>query len=143
MAVSRIVSNYTALLNALAQYAASQEKAAKLGLPPKYFAPSGWNGDVFDIPALGLSFSRRELYGLFRTAVSSADAGGTVGDLETIVLQGDFLAAAERAFRARHASSVRDKMHAAGRHRGQGDPRGVLTSGLNNFLKSLVKLSAG
>lgn len=143
MAVSRVVSNYTALLTAIAQYAESQRVSTTTGLPPKNFTPSGWNGDVFDIPSLGLSFSRRELYGLFRTVVSATENGGTVGDLEVILTQGDYLAAAERAFRARHSSSVRDKMHAAARHRGQGDPRGVLNSGLGNYIKQLVKLAAG
>jgi hypothetical protein len=133
--------NYRPLITALQQAAAAQRDAIKLGQPAAPFAPAAWNGDPLDIENLGEAFHRRDLYDAFRRAVGSAAADATIGDLMTILLQGDFLAAAERAFRSRHAGYVRSATHAAARQQGHAHADGLLANVLTNYVKQLASLA--
>lgn len=143
MAIVQIIENTTNLAASLMQHAQAMRDATQTTGESRWFRPSNWQGNVFDINDLGTALSREELYTAFRNAVSSPDSSGTVGDLQAILVQGDNLAAAERAFRMRHASSVRTKLHASGRHRGHGDPNGVVNNGHGNYLKQLIQLASG
>ena len=74
-------------------------------------------------------------------AISDADAPGVVGDLMTSSLQGDYLAMQERAFRARHLSGVRRRLHAAARRAGHGDDKGLFKRGVLGYVESVLKQS--
>lgn len=102
---------------------------------------NGWNGDTFDLAGLAKVFERSEHDQDVTKAVTNSAEPGGVGDLAVSTLQGDFLAAYERAFRLLHASPVRLAMHAAARHYGHGHDAGVFTRGLDSYLNGLLKIA--
>lgn len=102
---------------------------------------NGWSGDVFDIADLGKPWSRKEHDEDMVKTIKDAKDSGVVGDLMASVLQGDWLATQERAFRARHTSKIRAATHAASRRRGHGHDGGLFAKGIVNYIKSIVKLS--
>lgn len=147
----KISSVLNAQIDKLVEYALKMEAALCNTGHPDFFIPdvsaaatntSAWTGDTLDIDSLN-SFSREELATQFRNAVKDANNPGAVGDMITTILQGDFLAQMERAFRLRHSTAVRLRMHSAGRHRGHGHVNGVFRQGLTNYLKQLLKLASG
>lgn len=102
-----------------------------------------WSGQLSDTKGMGIPFNREELYEQFRSVVKDADDSGVVGDLIAILFQGDFVASAERAYRARHLSPVRARAHSVARRRGHGHVNGCLQQGMTGYLKHLLKLAAG
>ncbi len=102
---------------------------------------TGWDGDLFDIEGMAEPFKRDELYEMFKDTLANPEDLGVTGDLELILIQGDMLGAAERAYRNRHASPVRNRLHAAGRHRGHGHDNGVIEFGLLAFVHQLNNLA--
>ena len=105
-------------------------------------SPNSWDGSPFDLDGISSAFDREDLNNKYVDAIQSAGEpnGGKVVDRMTTKIQIDYLACMERAFRARHASSVRCAMHSAGRRSGQGDPtNGVLTA-VRNYLAELVAM---
>ena len=69
---------------------------------------------------------------------------GAAGDLPMAALQVDYLACAERAFRARNTTSFpRGVAHHALRRKGQGDSGGPLKYGVLDYLRDLKKVSGG
>ena len=75
-----------------------------------------WSGSPFDIPNIAKAFDRAALGEAYARVMQ--DPKGSVGDAMSVKLQSDYLAAQERAFRLRHLSSVRARVHAAARRRG-------------------------
>lgn len=142
MAVAQVTEETTKLAASLISHNSAMQTAIQTGGPSLWFRPVDWDGNVYDIAALGIPFNRTPLYTQFREAVNG-QSSGTTGDMMAIAVQGDNLAVAERAFRARHATSVRNKMHAAGRHRGHANVNGVINNGQGNYLKQLIQLGAG
>ena len=100
-----------------------------------------WTGSLTHIEGMGGAFDREEIAQDFKDAIKDASAPGTVGDLMVSQLQGDYLACCERAFRARHSTVVRDRMHAASRRRGHGHAKGVLKGGILFYLEELLRAS--
>ncbi len=137
---------FTKQISALVNYATAMEGSIRGQNPSKFFAPdrgggssgSGWNGDLTDLQGMSAAFDRKEIHQMFRDAVKDENSG-SVGDLVAIVMQGDFIASLERAYRARHQSSVRSRAHAAARHRGHSHENGVLQGGLVGYLKNILK----
>ena len=100
--------------------------------------------EPLDVPALhNPAWDRNTINQTYSVDVLAGpgDAGGTVGDLIAMKWQADFMAAEERAFRARHASLVRCASHAHGRLNGHGQSGQSIFS----FLKDAVQthISAG
>lgn len=83
-----------------------------------------WNGNVLDINAIGAAFDREEVGIAYGETIVSAD--GATGEAASCTLQSDYMAVMERAFRARHASPIRSKAHAAARRLGHGDAVGCI-----------------
>jgi hypothetical protein len=108
------------------------------GTDSNFYQPpdSGWSGDVTDWQGMSQAFDRTLQQEDFQKMVTD---DGTTSDNTLIVLQNDLLAALERAYRARHHSSVRTRMHAAARHRGHGHSGGVLKKGLQGYLEWIEK----
>lgn len=134
------------LLSRLAELSATATavaEAAVSGSPPRWFRPSGMASKLSDLPAYSEFFSRREQELTFEKTVADKDDFGTVGDLMMLQLQGDLLVAMEQAFRARHQSSCRMRLHAAARLRGHGHEAGVIRIGLAGYIVGIDKLNKG
>lgn len=80
-----------------------------------------WTGDTEDLVGMSLAFNRAEVISTFNTVMNVNDPG-TASDKIAMRFQNDYLAAMERAFRTRHAGSVRSEMFSAAR-------RGFLADG--------------
>jgi hypothetical protein len=102
---------------------------------------NGWDGDVFNVADMGKPFDRLEHEEDVINAIKDIDNPGVVGDLIASVLQGDWLATQERAFRARHAGKIRAGLHAASRRYGHGHAGGLFNKGLVNYIKQITKVS--
>ena len=84
-----------------------------------------WAGSPLAIDTIGAVFDREALGETFADAM--ADDEGSLGDMGSALLQSDHLAVQERAFRLRHASPVRCRLHAASRRLGHSQNGGVLS----------------
>ena len=102
---------------------------------------NGWDGDVFNVADMGKPFERTENEEDVVNAIKDINNPGVVGDLIASVLQGDYLATQERAFRSRHGGKIRASLHAAGRRFGHGHNGGLFKKGIINYIKYVTKLS--
>ena len=85
------------------------------------FGTSGWNGNPSELTQMKKAFDRAEIVDTFNRIMDKKDPGNT-SDKIAMKFQGDYLASMERAFRTRHAGTVRSEIFAAGR-------RGYIGSG--------------
>jgi len=131
-------SSFISQIQALSDHQIRRYMAALNSGTFNYFRPptSDWSGDLFDLVGIAEAFKRLEQEQDFQ---STASSGGVQGDYILTTLQGDFLAVLERAFRARHQTSVRTRIHAAARYRGHGFPTGVMQLGMQGYLEWLEK----
>lgn len=100
-----------------------------------------WDGNVFDTATIGKPFDRSEHNEDVNKAITNPDAPGVIGDLAISCVQGDFLAAFERAERLLHATPIRRRIHAAARQYGHGHDAGLFTRGMQTYLAGFVKLN--
>lgn len=78
--------------------------------------------NLFEIQSLHKpSFDRDSINANYSQCFQSVDDMGTVGDVIGIKFQLDYMAAEERQFRLRHASTCRCLTHAMGRRRAHGE----------------------
>lgn len=104
------------------------------------------NGDnitPFAIPSLGSVYDRTDINENYADCVSDGASPGTAGDVISLKTQGDILASMERAYRARHASSVRCMAHAAGRRAGHGHEKGIFSESSGPLRFVTASLSSG
>lgn len=101
-----------------------------------------WDGDPLQIAGMAARFDRGPVGQNYAELLSDPQAPGTVGGAQALVLQSDYVAAQERGFRVRHATSVRCAAHAAGRRRGHADDRGVIQAGVVRYVEDLIKRGA-
>lgn len=84
--------------------------------------PSDFNGDLYVIPTLGLpSYERTPINTNYLECINNPRAAGTNGDVISLKLQLDHVAAQERAFRHLRASLPRCIANAMGRRYGHGN----------------------
>ena len=102
----------------------------------------GWDGDPLQVAGMAARFDRGPVGQNYAECLADQRALGSVGSAQALVLQSDYVAAQERAFRVRHATSVRCAAHAAGRRRGHADDRGVIRAGVIRYVEDLVKRGA-
>lgn len=126
--------------------AAAEQAALKLsaGLAAPWMLPlsGGWPEDLFDWDGLSEAFSRAELNEAFVSAIRDAEDPGVVGDLISATTMIEYLAVAERAFRARHTMRrPRAFAHALGRLQGHGHEKGTLTKTALEYVRGLVQQS--
>lgn len=119
---------------------ASQLKEQRPWMHPEL---GSWLGDLFDLKGMAEPFKRDENHNDLLQAVKSAESPGTTTDLIASQLQGDFLGTCERAFRERHKSTIRSRLHAAGRHYGSGHESGIVKEGIQNYIQWLIKTGKG
>lgn len=89
------------------------------------------------------AFSRQEQEKWFDEATKDRKDRGVRGDFMQIQLQGDFLACLERAYRTRHLSSVRSRIHPAARLQGTGHEYGVLRQGILGYITGIDLMNKG
>jgi len=130
--------NFLQHLQQLVDYQQARYEASVQGNGSDFYAPpaSDWSGDLHDQEGLAKAFDRTPQYEDFQYA---ATASGVQGDFELTILQGDWIAMLERAYRSRHRTAIRSRLHAAARHRGHAHPAGVLPRGLQGYLEWLDK----
>jgi hypothetical protein len=100
-----------------------------------------WSGDLFDLKGIASAFDRKENAEDMQKITADAGESGVAGDLIATVLQADYLAVQERAFRARHMTRVRATIHRAGRNYGQGHNAGVFKQGVLGHVTGVLKQS--
>jgi hypothetical protein len=124
-----VTSNFAGQALALAQVVTTQAQGIlQQGRRTwAYPALNGWAGNPFDIPGIKTAYDRTDANNQYVQATQTAQQpdGGRLADRLAAKLQVDFLAAQERAFRARQASAVRCTILAAARRQGQGQSSGV------------------
>lgn len=127
----------------LKAYAANDGQALLNADHSSWFTPvkEDWDGDPLSLSTLGSAFSRAQHEQEFDSAVADPNRPGTTGDLVVSQLQGDVLAAMERASRSRHRSSVRNKIHAAARRTGHGRDAGTINMVMLNYVERLIRWS--
>lgn len=89
------------------------------------------------------AFSRKEQETWFDESTKNARDLGTRGDFIQIQLQGDLMACKERAYRARHASSLKTRIHPAARLQGSGHEYGVIKQGLLGHIVGIDIMNKG
>lgn len=132
----------------------AQMEAIRLGSEDKYKAAIGekqndvpmldkgdWTGNPTDHDGLTDAFSRESLDEQFGDIIQDPENKGVSGDLQAITLQGDMLAAYERATRSRLMSKPRAMLHAAARKRGHGSIGGPVTKGFVETIASIMNKS--
>lgn len=130
--------NFTAQVEQLAFYAKRAADSALNGAWSLWYRPANFNNTALtDIANLGKPFDRAEYTEKFEKVTKEANAVGTVGDLFIIQNEGEFLATLERAFRARHHTSVRSRIHALARLAGHGHDLGPIKGGWLHYVHNL------
>jgi hypothetical protein len=130
-------------MDRLKEYADKNEKALENDGLADWMIPehNGWTGALFLIESLKKPFDREEHHKDIVTAISDPESPGTAGDLAAIQLQGDWLAAMERAFRERHKSSLRCMIQASARQKGHN--KKVYEKMLTGYIQRLLSKGAG
>lgn len=84
-----------------------------------------WTGRVLIPQDIGSAFDRNEAGAVYGNALLRPNQG-SAGDAMSAKVQSDYLAAMERAFRARHATPIRSELFAAARRSGHAMAAGPL-----------------
>lgn len=137
---------FVARLRELAQYASRQGDALCNTDSGQWYRPDAWEpgaAGVFDVPSMHTPFSRTEQEDQFIAATADPRVAGTVGDLQIVAAQGECLQTMERAFRARHHSTVRMRLHPSARLRGHGHANGLILAGLIGHIENTDRLNRG
>lgn len=112
----------------------------KWTMPPK----SGWDGDIFKWNQMDKPFDSKQPNQELTQTVSSGKSPGRTGDLINTNTSIDYLAAMERAFRARHTMTFpRNVAHATARIHGLSKDKGPLKLAVMKYLEDLQKTMAG
>ena len=128
----------------LATWAEQQASQAVENLKPGFwYRPEGFTADLFDLPAYHEPFLRKQQEDECMKAVKDSNSPGTSGDLQMVVLQGDMMQTLERAFRARHHSAVRTRVHPGARLLGHGTSAGVIRNGMLGYIVNVDKHNKG
>ena len=110
---------FTDLLALLKDVAGTQSNSDNQTQPRQWFVPKNFNGDLLDPKDLGnAGFDRAELNADYLKLLNDKDSLGKTGEFIAVKQQIDYIAAAERAFRYRHATVTRSIIHAGARRAG-------------------------
>ncbi len=134
---ARIHTVFLETVNQLADQVDKQAKAARGHDTRPWNRPDALV-DPLDVPAI-TGFDRVEINANYEELLADSDAPGTSGDAISLKVQCDYVAARERAFRARHATPVRlIAMHVASRA-GHGHPKGAFLGGALRYAQDALK----
>ncbi len=101
-----------------------------------------YSGDPLEIEGIEEGYFRNDLNEAYSIAINtSGENSGRIGTCMAFKAQVDWLAIKERAYRFRHATSIRCAMHSAGRQTTRGSGRGTLYGGLVGTIQDLIASS--
>lgn len=106
-----------------------------------YPPTDSWSGDPQDIVGMNVAFDRSALNNQYVALLNDLTQASPVGSTMVTKLQIDYIAAMERAFRTRHYSSVRARIHAAGRRAGQAHSNGQFAGSMLVWLNRIMEAS--
>lgn len=104
-----------------------------------WMVPANWSGNTRNIAGMSAPFDRSGINQAYEKVHSDAQKPGVMGDVVALKFQGDWLAMAERAFRIRQTSPVRDAVHQLVRHAAHGQSRGVFQYGSLGYVQDVLK----
>jgi len=136
----------TTLIDEIVTQAKDESKDRKTNKQVKWLMPpkGGWSGDIFKWNEMDKPFDSKKSNEDLKKTIKSASSPGNVGDLINTATQLEYLAMAERAFRARHTMTFsRNIAHATARKYGQSRDTGPFKFTVENYLKDLQKMSSG
>lgn len=150
--VAQIYPGFSALLDAIGATSTAAADATKLtGIRSWHYPPLSmpasctWSGDPYDLPGMICAFDRKKMNDDLITIFKRK--GQKIGESMVVTIIIEYISALERAFRTRHASYVRCKMHSAARRVGHGASngpiRGVIVTWLNRLLEGAFDDPAG
>lgn len=99
----------------------------------------GGTGDPNDLASFTNVYDRDAIDKNYEVCVTSIPPG-TVGDGQSLRLQGDYVAMAERAMRTRHCSPIRGIIHHAARDRGLSSSTGVFEVWVKSYVENLITI---
>ena len=134
-------SVFAARLQELAAAARTAAQATTNTAAGDWDQPADWSGDPLDIPGLTAAYDRAAIGAAYAQIFADAAAPGPSGAAAALTLQGDQLAADERALRARYATPVRLAVMAAGRRQGHGSPGGVFQQVILRQIQDPLRLA--
>jgi hypothetical protein len=142
--VEQLDDKFVAHLGALFDVNEANAAAACSGAPSAWYYPplDEWTGDPRDIKGMNAAFDRTAINELYEEVVGDPLRQGRQGEAVVLKLQLDYIAALERSFRTRHASSVRSKIHAAARRKGHGASGGLYDPSGGDIVLWLQRLLA-
>lgn len=136
---SEVRERFQAQIKALTDTAAAVSAAAtNLSAQTKWFTPDlgDWDGDLQNTAAIASAFDRDENA---EDVIKAYTDDGVSGDITAGQIQGDVLAAMERAYRARHSSSVRAKLHAVARLEGHVHENGPINGAIAGYVTRVLE----
>lgn len=142
--VEQLDAVFLAHLEKLQEVADANAAATCLGGQRQWSMPplNGWSGDTMDISGMNAAFDRTELNHTYQEVISDEQQRGRQGEAGVLKLQLDYIAARERSFRTRHASSIRCKIHAAARRGGHAAAGGLFDTASGSIAIWLQRLLA-
>lgn len=137
--ISQMSLPYQKHLDALAQHAADNHTAMLSAGQRSWYTPPDWAGDPQTElkDAVTQVFDRQELRDQLAKVLDPARRG-TAADLQAILLQTDFLANLERAFRSRYSSKLRRTLHSAGRLESHGRTGGLWKGVFKDLIRNIL-----
>lgn len=127
---SRIHQPFEKRLNQLRTDADNLAQSFTAGDQRKWQIPEGLKTrSLLEVPKLhDPDFERKEINANYDEILKSADTPGTNGDACSLKQQIDYIATEERAFRFRHATTIRCMSMSHGRRDGHGKGNGIFDS---------------
>lgn len=142
--IAQIYPQFQDHLAAIAAFSNAAADATQLSgqrmwmLPPvsaqDTYYPGTWDGDPWSWVSMIYAWNRAEINDDYSTIIGDPAQEVGSGEAMVVKLQMDYIATMERAFRTRHASSVRCRIHAAARRIGHGSATGPLQGTIVTWL---------
>jgi len=136
----------TSLIDELTSQAKDEAKDRKQNKQVKWKMPlkKDWDGDIFKWEKMDKPFDSKQSNDELKDVVKDPKNPGNAGDLVSTMTQIEYLAMAERAFRARHTMTFpRNIAHATARQNGFSKDKGPLKMSVLKYLEDISKMSAG
>lgn len=143
---SGISGKITQLIQEITTQAQEESTKRKLNQQVKWRMPpkGGWDGDIFKWNQMDKPFDSNQPNNELKNTIQSASNPGNGGDLVNTATQIEYLAMAERAFRARHTMTfARNIAHATARQSGFSKEGGPFKLSVMKYLEDIQKMSAG
>jgi len=135
--------NYEKRCRDFQKAAAVEAENLKVGNPPVWFRPEGWDGRLSGIDYLeniSVPFDSKASNSDYLESVKDPKNPGTAGDIVITTIMAETLSVMERAFRVRHSlRRVRATCHVVGRKMAQGQATGSFIQSNVEFVRSLLE----